>query len=88
VADIVKYLRGEGWWVLKTHGSAFQRAGIPDLIAIRDSKVLWLEVKRPGKQPTKLQARTIDKLIDVGACVDVVYSVDDVRDFAGAVQSG
>ena len=55
------------------------RSGIPDLYAIRAGKSIWIEVKRPGEQPTKLQQYEIDQLRDAGAAVTVARSVEDVQ---------
>ena len=44
--------------------------GIPDRIFwIPGGRPLLAEFKRPGKEPTKLQARTIKWLDDLGYCV-------------------
>lgn len=40
--------------------------GFPDLIAMRAGEVLFIEVKAPGKKPTRLQEYQIKRLRDEG----------------------
>lgn len=40
--------------------------GFPDLIAMRAGEVLFIEVKAPGRKPTRLQEYQIKRLRDEG----------------------
>ena len=74
-----------GFW-FKIHGGPFQRAGLPDLCGIVDSKTFFLEVKMPdGKPPTKLQIHTMKKLKEAGANVSVVSSQSSARYFVATI---
>lgn len=77
VAKIVSTLRGKGCFVTKLHGGPNQQAGLPDLLVVRDGRAFFLEVKRPGQSPTKLQEHTLAKLRDVGAVAVCVRSVEE-----------
>lgn len=79
--NIKKYLEGLGFYVIKLHGSPYQRAGLPDLLAYgnRPIVVLALEVKRPGNIPTELQRKTLDEMRNHGAYAHVVTSIEDVQ---------
>ena len=79
-ADIVKYLRASGAWVFKVHGSALQQAGVPDLVGcLPDGKMCGLEVKRPGKKLTAIQAHIIEQIKAAGGIAGRVESVADVE---------
>ena len=45
--------------------------GVPDRIIIGGGKVLFLELKQLGKQPTALQMREIDRINSHAACDEV-----------------
>jgi Holliday junction resolvase len=64
-----------GSWWLKTHGSAFGRAGIPDILGCVHGRLVAIEVKRQGQKPTRLQEYEIARLSRAGALVAVVHSV-------------
>ncbi len=53
----LKYLRAQGHKIkwLKIHGSQYQRAGTPDLLIVINGYAIWIELKKPGEEPTKLQ---------------------------------
>lgn len=62
--------------VIKTHGGAYQRAGIPDLYIAYQGISLWIEMKRPGADTTALQKDFLLKLIRQGVKAGTADSVD------------
>ena len=66
---IMVKLRAAGWYVnkliLTTH------PGIPDLIAHKEGRTMYIEVKRPGQKPTELQWHRITELGKYGVKVMV-----------------
>lgn len=76
---IVKMLRARGWYAQKVHSSRYAQAGWPDLLAIRDGRCLFIEVKMPGREPTALQEAMHDRLRSAGAQVEVAWSVEDAQ---------
>jgi hypothetical protein len=61
-------LERRGCKVYKYHGGAFSAVGFPDLIVIRpDGITAFVEIKLPGKKPTKIQYATIDRIGRQGA---------------------
>ena len=70
-----------GWWVVKIHGGPFQLSGLPDVLAIKGGRAAWMEFKRPGCEPTKIQQHRMRELVDAGCRVAVVRSAADVRVF-------
>lgn len=65
--------------VLKLHGSPFQRAGYPDIHVCWQGRCYWLEVKRPGEGPTKLQQHRLVALRKARAVAEVVRSVAEAE---------
>jgi len=78
LSQICRRLRQRGVWYMKLHGSPMQRRGMPDLLVVFQGKAVFLEVKRPGAQPTPLQAHRLEELRAAGAVAEVVYGWDDV----------
>lgn len=81
VAKVVAQGRALGYWVTKYHGSAFSMSGVPDVLAIKDGRACWLECKRPGEKPTKIQELRMQELRAAGCAVAVVTSADEARTF-------
>ena len=80
VAKVVSTAKALGFWTHKTHGGPFSR-GIPDILAIRDGRACWMEVKRPGETPTRLQEHVLRQLAEAGCPVAVVTSAGEARAF-------
>jgi hypothetical protein len=59
----------DGYFVTKL--TVTSTPGIPDLLAIKDGKALFIEVKQPGNDPTELQLFMHDKLRGFGCEVKV-----------------
>ena len=76
---IADRLKKNGWWVTKLIQTTTN--GIPDLMAIRNGHVIFLEVKQPGKQATELQQYVISSLNKHGVFARVVSSEEDVDIF-------
>lgn len=77
--QIIAWLKGNGYvFVIKTHGSAYQSAGLPDIVTIgRNGRFVGLEVKRPGiGRLTLLQAKMLRAINACGGYGVVVCSVE------------
>lgn len=81
VGMISKHLRRRGWLVHKNHGGPMVAPGWPDLICIKAGRVVFLEVKRPGERPTKIQEHVLGQLAGQQVPASVVYSVEDAIKF-------
>lgn len=72
-----------GYWY-KVWGGPYQPAGLPDLHGDVGGRSCWVEVKRPGEDPTEVQTRRMAQLSAAGAAVCVARSaaeaVDRVRE--------
>ena len=76
-SKIIKWLKSEGYFVTKLMGTSTN--GIPDVMAIKDGRTLFVEVKRPGREADPLQAYRIQELINYGAIAFVAHSVEEVK---------
>jgi hypothetical protein len=81
VANVMAVARSMGYWAMKNHGSQFSVAGLPDVLLIKEGRAVWLEAKRPGEEPTRIQEHRIRELIGVGCPVAVVRSAGDAKAF-------
>lgn len=71
---VCEIAKRNGWLTFKFVSPAHR--GVPDRIFIREGRIVFIEFKAPGKQPTKLQAHTINKLREAGCEVWVCDSVE------------
>lgn len=74
---IVKYAKSKGVLVRKLNGEG--ERGWPDRMFLYAGRVLFLELKQPGKQPTKLQAAKIRELRANGFWADWTDGVEEGR---------
>lgn len=85
VAKVIAVAKSRGWYAIKIHGGAYQLAGIPDVLAIKDGRAVWMEAKRPGEEPTKRQVHRMRELIQAGCPCAVVTSAGDATEFLEAI---
>lgn len=85
VAKVLATARSLGWWACKMHGSAFSVAGLPDVLCIKAGRAVWLEAKRPGEEPTKIQLHRMRELAAAGCSTAVVTSAQEARVFLEGV---
>jgi len=78
VRKIIQWLKNNEFWAVKMHGGPFMMMGIPDVLAIKDGKAYWFEVKTQRGVPTKVQLYVIKQLRKHGCVAEVVRSVSDV----------
>ena len=86
VAKVLDEARRLGWWAMKNHGNAYSVKGLPDVLVIKRGRAAWMEVKRPGEDPTRIQEHRMRELARVGCPVTVVRSVGDAREFLEAIE--
>lgn len=57
---------------------------VPDrIVTLPGGRVVFVEVKAPGKKPTPLQARDHERRRELGCEVFVIDNVEDANAFAG-----
>lgn len=74
-AKIKKQLERSGWLVIKLIQTSLN--GIPDLLCIRESEAVFIEVKRPGGKVSPLQTYRIGQLKSKHIQVIIAYSTTD-----------
>lgn len=81
-----QYLALGGWWVVPVVQSALSYKGIPDLVAMRAGRVVWIEVKTAAGRlsaaqeafAASCQANGIEHLV-ARSTADVARLVDCLR---------
>ena len=67
-----------GYRTIKLHGGPYMEPGLPDLLAVKDGRVWFFEVKLPGNKPTRIQEYVMADLRAHGAAAVCVRSVAEV----------
>jgi Holliday junction resolvase len=69
-SKIMRRLRAEGYYVVKIVQATV--TGLPDLLALKPNEARWIEVKRPGKKPSRVQEYRHDELRGLGFRVEIL----------------
>ena len=79
-SKIIKRLQADGWLTIKT--VSLSTAGWPDVIAFRQGKTIFIEVKNPNRtnHASELQKYRIEQLQQQGFIAEVVYTFDEFLD--------
>lgn len=57
-------------------------SGVPDrIILLPHGRIVFIELKAPGKKPRPIQIKRIKELRDLGFDVRVIDSIDGVKNF-------
>ena len=72
------YLITNGWLTVKLINASPN--GMPDLMAIKDGKVIFLEVKTEKGKTSKLQDYQIERLKEMGVSAFVVRSTVEMKE--------
>lgn len=75
---IIKYAERRRWACVKTTTSS--RRGWPDLVAIRDGRTIWIEVKRKDEEARRQQALVANWMREHGAEVFEVDSLEEAME--------
>ena len=76
--SIMKWLKSEGYFCIKIMAASVN--GVPDICAIRNSKTIWIEVKKEGGRLSPIQKVTISKMKRQYAEVYVVYTLQQLKE--------
>lgn len=82
-AALIKGLESAGWWVQKVVGQS--RAGLPDVVAAKDGRVIWVEVKRDGGELRPSQKHEIPLMRKAGCEVHIVVGKIGVKKFLNLI---
>jgi hypothetical protein len=76
--NIIDYINlSPNSFVVKVHGSALSRRGLPDLIGSYRGTPFAVEIKQPGNYPSKLQRKWLDKFKAGGYVTGIVRYIED-----------
>jgi Holliday junction resolvase len=76
-SKIIKKLKSNGYFVTKLIQTSTN--GIPDILAIKDGKSIFIEVKTLNKKPSKLQGYRIKQLESFGAKVFLIDNITQIE---------
>jgi hypothetical protein len=81
--SILQFLRISGWMAWVTHDPRNHPAyyGMVDVLALREGRLLAVEVKIPPDKPSDVQGGVMADLVDHGATICVATCLDDVLRF-------
>ena len=77
--SIMRKLRSKGGFWIKIHGGPFQVLGIPDIIGCYRGRFCAFEVKRPGRDLTRIQAATIQMIKKAGGLALMITSFEEAE---------
>ena len=77
--EVQRYLVSKGCYEFKVHGSAYMKAGIPDIICCYKGLFLGIETKVGKNKQSKLQVIHEKEIISAGGIYILAYSLEDVK---------
>lgn len=77
--DIKEFLQWQGWYVYKNHQSLGSHRGLFDLTAIKNGRVVWIEVKTEKGKLSEQQERFKADIEARGGECCVARGIDDVK---------
>lgn len=84
---VTRWLRGQpDVWFVPVTGGMRQRKGTPDLLLCVAGRFLAVELKAPGKDPTRLQRVTLADIAAAGGCAIVARSLADVQEIVDRIR--
>ena len=89
-SHIIQYMTMRNWFVMRLNSGMVENkyggrirlapAGTPDLLLIKDGKILFIEVKSAIGKITPLQEEFAEKLRSYGAEVILSRGIDDLQE--------
>lgn len=62
-------------------------SGVPDrIVLLPHGRIVFIELKAPGKKPRPIQIKRIKELKDLGFDVRVIDSIDKVKEFINDIE--
>ena len=72
---------------IKKHGGPYGKKGEPDIFGCRYGRMFLLEMKAPGKKPTKLQYKRLREWKESGAATGWSDTYEGAIEFVRSIQS-
>lgn len=76
-AAVRKWATEKGWYCRKFTSPS--NRSVPDRLFLKDGRVVFIELKAPGKKPTKAQLLEIEEIQDHGGEAHWADNLDDVK---------
>lgn len=76
---IQEYLVSKGAYEFKVHGSAYMKAGIPDIISCYKGRFIGIECKVGKNKMSKVQEEHRDQILAAGGIHILAYKLEDVQ---------
>lgn len=77
--SIQKYLKDIGAYEFKVHGSAYMRAGIPDIICCYKGRFIGIECKIGNNKMSSIQEQHKKEILNAQGIHILAYSLNDVK---------
>ena len=77
--QVQKYLKSIGCYEFKVHGSAYMKAGIPDIICCYKGLFIGIETKVGRNKMSPLQEIHKKEIIEAGGIHILAYNLEDVE---------
>jgi Holliday junction resolvase len=77
---IREYLQYKGWFVVRHQQGLGCHRGLSDLTAIKNGRVIWIEVKTPNGKLSEYQKKFKEEISIHGGTYIVARSIDDVKE--------
>lgn len=77
---VLEAYRARGAWAVKIHGSPYQEAGIPDIVACYHGRLVAPELKVGKNKATPAQLAQMAKIRAAGGTSREVYTLEEALD--------
>lgn len=77
-SQIIEYATRRRWFAVKS--TTPSRRGLPDVVAMRDGRTIWIEVKRKDEEARRQQVLVADWMREHGAEVFEVDSLEEAME--------
>ena len=76
--EVIKILKNNKWYVMRTQMGI--KSGISDLLAMKEGRTIWLELKRPdGKgKPSLQQLKVVNDITNQGCEAYFVSNLEEL----------
>lgn len=86
-SNIIEYLEAQGAKVFNPKTTSYSRKGTPDLAVCFHGIFIGIEVKAPGKRPTKLQKLRIEQIREAGGFAFATDNLTEVKEFINDIST-
>ena len=59
---VQRWFIDRGFWTFKIHGSMYQKAGVPDLLLLKNGRAIFIETKTPSGRLSRLQVAVMKEI--------------------------